>query len=234
MPGGAPRDLVDRRYLAAYLGQPVDLGERVVAHPHRAGPALIPQHEELLPDVAQLASRGRRVHQPQVHMVGAKRAQARRERGPLPVGAAGRQLGGEEHRVAVHAAVRQRVAHLGLVAVHRGGVNVPVAGLEGGEHRLASCPAAKLPRAKPDHRHLDAAGQRACRYCHRLGHETQCALRLWRHTIAVPVRATRSANRSISRAVTGPGLPSPMARPSIAVTGARPPIVPVTNTSSAL
>src|SRR5262249_34502584 len=125
-------------------------------------------------------------------------------------------------------------AALPLVAVLGRGVDVPVAGLKRGEHRLASRPAAQLPGAEPDHWHLDAAGQRACRHCHRLSHGTQSALRLRRHTRRVPVRAVRSANRSISRPVTGPALPSPITRPSISVTGTRPPMVPVTNTSSAL
>src|SRR5215831_6192226 len=234
VPGRAPRDLVDRGGLAGHLGQPVDLGERVVAHPYRAHPALAPQVQQFLPDMAELAARRRPVHQPQVHVVGAERPQAGGQRGALPVGAAGRQLGGEEHRVPVQPALGQGVSDLALVAVHGRGVDVPVAGLQRGEHRLASRPAAQLPSPEPDHWHLDAAGQRACRYCHRLSHETQCALRPRRHTRRVPVRAVRSAKRSISRPVTGPGLPSPITRPSISRTGTRPPIVPVTNTSSAL
>ncbi len=49
----------------------------------------------------------------------------------------------------------------------------------------------------------------------------------------VPSAAVRSANRDVSRLVTGPGVPSPIVRPSTDSTGARPPMVPVTNASSA-
>jgi NAD(P)-dependent dehydrogenase (short-subunit alcohol dehydrogenase family) len=53
-------------------------------------------------------------------------------------------------------------------------------------------------------------------------------------TMGVPVAAVRSANRAVRRLVTGPGWPSPMVRPSTRTTGARPPMVPVTNASSAV
>src|SRR5215471_9852276 len=49
-PGRAPRYLVDRRGLAGHRGQPVDLGERIVAHPDRAHPAAVPQVQQFLPD----------------------------------------------------------------------------------------------------------------------------------------------------------------------------------------
>jgi len=45
--------------------------------------------------------------------------------------------------------------------------------------------------------------------------------------------AVSCANMSASCAVTGPGLPLPIGLPSTASTGVRPPIVPVTNISSA-
>jgi hypothetical protein len=54
------------------------------------------------------------------------------------------------------------------------------------------------------------------------------------YVTGVPVVAVRSANRAVSCLVTGPGFPSPMVRPSTATTGTRPPMVPVTNASSAV
>ena len=56
----------------------------------------------------------------------------------------------------------------------------------------------------------------------------------WRDQAGVPVVAVSSASRPVSRSVTGPGLPVPMLRPSRLTTGAIPPIVPVTNASSAV
>jgi hypothetical protein len=50
----------------------------------------------------------------------------------------------------------------------------------------------------------------------------------------VPVVAVRSAYRAVRRLVTGPGAPAPMVRPSTDRTGTRPPMVPVTNASSAV
>lgn len=52
------------------------------------------------------------------------------------------------------------------------------------------------------------------------------------HT-GVPELAVSSANSPLRRLVTGPGSPPPTGRPSTASTGVRPPIVPVTNISSA-
>ncbi len=54
------------------------------------------------------------------------------------------------------------------------------------------------------------------------------------HATGVPVVAVRSAYRAVRRLVRGPGVPSPMVRPSTRMTGARPPMVPVTNTSVAV
>ena len=54
------------------------------------------------------------------------------------------------------------------------------------------------------------------------------------HATGVPVVAVRSASSSLSLPVSGPGRPSPITRPSMLMTGAMPPIVPVTNTSSAV
>jgi energy-coupling factor transporter ATP-binding protein EcfA2 len=58
--------------------------------------------------------------------------------------------------------------------------------------------------------------------------------RSWPQVTGVPSAEVRSANRDVSRLVTGPGVPSPMLRPSTDTTGARPPMVPVTNASSAV
>ena len=54
------------------------------------------------------------------------------------------------------------------------------------------------------------------------------------YATGVPVVAMRSANREMRRLVTGPGVPSPMTRPSTRRTGTTPPMVPVTNTSAAV
>ena len=60
------------------------------------------------------------------------------------------------------------------------------------------------------------------------------AMRAGGQVTGVPVVAVSSAYRAVSCLVTGPGWPSPMLRPSTATTGTRPPMVPVTNASSAV
>ena len=54
------------------------------------------------------------------------------------------------------------------------------------------------------------------------------------YVTGVPAAAVRPAYRAVSWPVTGPGWPSPMGRPSTDSTGTRPPMVPVTNASSAV
>jgi putative ABC transport system ATP-binding protein len=64
---------------------------------------------------------------------------------------------------------------------------------------------------------------------------TPIGTRSWRpcQVTGVPVVAVRSAKRAVSFLVTG-AVPSPMGRPSTRTTGTRPPMVPVTKTSSAV
>ena len=50
----------------------------------------------------------------------------------------------------------------------------------------------------------------------------------------MPSAAVRSAYAAASLATYGPGRPEPIIRPSTESTGVTPPMVPVTNTSSAL
>src|SRR6185437_7334814 len=76
-----------------------------------------------------------------------------------PARAAGRQLGGDEHVSPVQAAVGEGAADLLLVAVHGGGVDVPVAGLERVPGGLVREFAVQLPGAEPDHRHRDTAAK---------------------------------------------------------------------------
>src|SRR5258707_1089832 len=79
--------------------------------------------------------------------------------GAVPARVARRQLGGDEHVVAVQAAVGEGAADLILVAVYGRGVDVPVAGLQGVPGGLVGELALDLPGAEADHRHCDAAAQ---------------------------------------------------------------------------
>ena len=165
--GRAPRDLVDRGALAGRRDQLVDLGDAVVAHPDAAAQALVSQREELTPQRHQGPPAWRPVHQPQVDVGHAEGAQALVQVGAGAVGVARLQLGGDEHLAAVQAAVPDGPADLGLVAVHGGGVDVPVAELQGVRDGLVGAPARQLPGAEPDHRHGDPGTQ----VCHRnIGH----------------------------------------------------------------
>jgi putative ABC transport system ATP-binding protein len=64
--------------------------------------------------------------------------------------------------------------------------------------------------------------------------DSETAKQIMRLLRTVPVVAVSSANRAVRRLVTGPAVPSPMVRPSTRRTGTRPPMVPVTNASSAV
>jgi hypothetical protein len=76
------------------------------------------------------------VNQEQVDVVDAQRLERPVERltgGVRLVGVVA-QLAGDEHLASVEARPGDGLAHLGLVAVHLGGVDVPVPGLEGRAH----------------------------------------------------------------------------------------------------
>lgn len=92
-------------------------------------------------------------------MIGAQRLQALGDGGPHAARVARRQLGGDEHLGPVQAAVGDGAADLFLVPVHGGGIDVPVADLQGVPDGLVGNLALHLPGAKADHRHRDAAAQ---------------------------------------------------------------------------
>src|SRR5215210_4809172 len=81
-----------------------------------------------------------------------------------------RQLGGDEHLPAGDPAVADGPAHLPLVAVHGGGVDVPVADLQGrADGRLAAGPG-HLPGAQADQRHGDLLAEPTSRLAAVSGH----------------------------------------------------------------
>ena len=81
------------------------------------------------------------------------------------------ELGGDEHLVARHAAVPQRLADARLVAVGLGGVDVPVPELERPAHGVhARRPVRHLPDAEPEHGQLVSVGE--LRELH--GHPFRC------------------------------------------------------------
>ena len=59
-------------------------------------------------------------------------------------------LGSHEYLGAIQAAVRKGLADLGFVVVHRRGIDMAVADLEGGDHGGAGLAVAQLPRAEAD------------------------------------------------------------------------------------
>jgi hypothetical protein len=90
-------------------------------------------------------------------MVDAERLERRVDRPALPAGALGRQLRRDEDLGAVDAAVPQRTADLRLVAVHRGGVDVAVAGVQRHAYGVIALGALGLPGAEAEERHGPAA-----------------------------------------------------------------------------
>src|SRR6185503_9703601 len=67
-------------------------------------------------------------------------------------------LGRDEHLAARHAGGPQAIANVALVAIHRSGVDVAIAKLEGLlDHSRAGFPA-QVPGAEPDQRNAGAVG----------------------------------------------------------------------------
>ena len=150
-------DLVDGRGDAARRDHLVEVGRAEVGHADRPGePALLrPLHAGPRPHRAAL----RPVHQVQVHLVDAELAQALLGLGDRVL-AARVELGGDEHLVARHAAVPQRLADAGLVAVGLRGVDVPVTELKRHAHGVrAGRPVGNLPDAEPEHGQLVSVGK---------------------------------------------------------------------------
>ena len=116
--------------------------------------------DEGAPDVLVRRAVAGPVDQPQVDVVGAEHLEAPAQRLQRLAGPVGWELGGEEDVVARHSAVRQRATDLSLVAVHRGGVEVPVAGLEGGRGGADGVVALDLPGAEAEQRHRGTLAER--------------------------------------------------------------------------
>ena len=89
------------------------------------------------------------MNQVQVNVVGAQLLQGRLERlkSALVALVGVPQLGGEEDILTSHVGVSDSAAHARLVAVNSGGVDVAVAGLQGGAHNLLGDLVLNLPHA---------------------------------------------------------------------------------------
>ena len=89
------------------------------------------------------------MNQVQVNVVGAQLLQGSLERleRALVALVGVPQLGGEEDVLASHVGVSDSAAHARLVAVNSGGVDVAVAGLQGGGHDLLGDLVLNLPHA---------------------------------------------------------------------------------------
>ena len=138
---GVHLDLVHRRGDLALLVQPPQVVRREVRDADRARPSVAVELLERVPrldEVAVVAGGQRPVDQEQVDVVGAELVEGLGERlagvvGPVEAVV---QLAGDEDVAAVEAGLGQRLADLLLVLVHLGRVDVPVTGLERGQHRL--------------------------------------------------------------------------------------------------
>src|SRR4029078_4250836 len=86
-----------------------------------------------------------------------QRSEARLEGGALPPRAVRPHLRRDEDVVAWNPPLRTRPTNLLLVAIHAGGVDVPVAELQGGRNGLPRALPAREPRPEPEQRHADSA-----------------------------------------------------------------------------
>jgi hypothetical protein len=99
------------------------------------------------------------VHEPQVDVVERHRRQGLLERRPLAADVLGRHLGRHEDAVAGDAAAVDRPAHVLLVAVSSGGVDMPVARVQRPADGVARRAAVQPPGAEPDQGDLATSGQ---------------------------------------------------------------------------
>ena len=106
------------------------------------------------------------VNQVQVNVVGTQLLQGSLERleSALVTLIGVPQLGGEEDIFASHIGVSDSAAHARLVAVDSGGVDVAVAGLQGGAHNLLGDLVLNLPHAVAQLRNGSAVVERYVRY----------------------------------------------------------------------
>ncbi len=157
------------RYDVGRGGQRLQVVDGEVGHPDRAGSAGGVELLEHLPDLdvagavvrADRVPRPRGVDQVQVDDTEVEPLFRSLERAPGTgrVLDLRRQLRGDEDLGAVDAAVADRPTDAGLVAVGEGGVDVPVAGVEGAPDGVVRLrPVGDLPRAEPDLRDGDVAG----------------------------------------------------------------------------
>src|SRR5580693_4954831 len=132
-------DLVDGGDDVAVAVQPPQVLRLEVGDADGPGAALSVELLERLPgrdEVTAVARRQRPVDEEQVDVVEAERLERGVERLAGGVGLVGvvAQLAGDEDVAPVEARLGDGLAHLGLVAVHLGGVDVPIAGFERGAH----------------------------------------------------------------------------------------------------
>ena len=106
------------------------------------------------------------MNQVQVNVVGTQLLQGGIERleGTLVALVGVPQLGGEEDILASHVRASDGAAHARLVAVNSGGVDVAVAGFQGGAHDLLSDLVLNLPHAVAQLRDGSAVVERYVRY----------------------------------------------------------------------
>ncbi len=149
LPAGVQLDLVGGRRHAGLADDAFQVGDGEVGHADGPGPALLAQPHQGLPAVeVEVLGRGRPVDQVEVDIVHAEPAQA------LVEGGQGRvvalvlvpQLGGDEELVAGDPRALHALPHTGLVAIGRGGVDGPVAGLQRRRHGVGG----GVGRALPD------------------------------------------------------------------------------------
>ena len=147
---GVQLNLVDDRNHAGLLDNLAQLLLGEVRNTNRTDLTLLLQLNQRTPGIqVQALLRLSPVNQVQVNVVGAQFLQGRLKRLECALVAlvGVPQLGGEEDVLASHAGVSDSAAYARLVAVDSGGVDVAVAGLQGGAHNLLSDLVLNLPHA---------------------------------------------------------------------------------------
>src|SRR6478609_2489714 len=191
-------DLVDRRELPGLVEQPLQVRDLEVADPDGRDPAVVAQRLHRLPRLGvAVGLRQRPVDEVEVQGLALQLVHRGVERlhGQVEPVRVVVELGGDPHVVA-EAAVLDRLADPGLVAVHGGGVEVLVTDLEGLGHRGHDLILRHLPDAEAQLGDRDRAGRGVQRDSGNCGHAfTVCR--------AAPVALIGgSARRPAARAAT--------------------------------
>src|SRR4051794_29223619 len=169
---GMELDLVDRRRLAGLVDDPVEVVGLEVRHTDGADEPLVARLDERLPGLhVEVLGRHGPVDEVEIHEVELQPLEAVRQRLARVVVAVAvvEALRGDEDVVAAEAGGAEGLADLLLVAIRGGGVDVPVAGLEGLGDRLGGLVGRDLedPEAELGDLHAVAQGDvgnriRAC------------------------------------------------------------------------